>query len=75
MQIKRFPLEEGVVARLGILNSVAVYDLTKDQISIANIALHSPILCLKIIWRLFWKFKGCLCPINLCLISGIRLST
>ena len=39
---KRFPLEEGIVPSLGILDSIAAHDLTKDQISIANVALHFP---------------------------------
>ena len=43
MQIQnRFPLEEAIVPSLGILGSIAAHDLTKDQISIANVALHFP---------------------------------
>jgi len=51
MQIKqRFPLSEGFAASLGILDSVATPDLIKDSSSVANVALHIPILCLKISW-------------------------
>jgi len=43
MQIKkRFPLEEGVVARFGILDPAAAQELTKCHSSIANVTLHFP---------------------------------
>jgi len=39
---KRLPLQESYIASLGILDSVADQDLTKDPSSIANAVLHFP---------------------------------
>jgi len=39
---KLFPLQERYIVSLGILDSVADQDLTKDPSSIANVVLHFP---------------------------------
>jgi len=39
---KRFPLLESYISSLGILDSVADPDLTKDPSSVANVVLHFP---------------------------------
>jgi len=57
---KRFPLEEGCVASLGILDSVAAQDLTKDPSSLANMALYLPPFCA---WR---SAGGYIDRLNMC---------
>ena len=39
---KRFPLQERYIANLGILDSVADQDFTKDPSSVTNVVLHFP---------------------------------
>ena len=66
---KRFPLQERYIANLGILDSVADQDLTRDPSSIANVVLHFPHLVPEEQLESISIVETCRCPVNLSLIS------
>ena len=67
---KRFPLQERYIASLGILDSFADQDLTKDPSAIANVVLHFRHLAREEQLEDISIVQTCRCPINISLISG-----